>query len=251
MEIFGEDSIEIKAFHKAAKEMAAGAYELMHVMLGLAHEDQLTYSWTLPDHHTVVTKVMCEVSKKIRVKEIPTESGKEGSFMHVWKEHRWDEFYRAIPANVTHSLDSYVVREMIRRGNHNKAELLHALEFAQGCRVTDRTEIVSIVEVDKIMRGQVKHLTDNKLGLLNEVIESVIDNPVFPVTTIHDAFKTYPQFGNELRQNYINIFAELAHSNVLQGILREITGRHTATYHKRTDGTELAELIRNSNYAIC
>ena len=52
---------------------------------------------------------------------------------------------------------------------------------------------------------------------------------------------------NHLRQQYINIFAELAESTVLDDVLGQLHGT-PCTYQKLS--TNLGELIRGSNYAL-
>lgn len=53
---------------------------------------------------------------------------------------------------------------------------------------------------------------------------------------------------NHLRQHYIDVFAELAESNVLSDILSQI---HGMPGHFPKLSQNLGALIRNSNYALC
>lgn len=52
---------------------------------------------------------------------------------------------------------------------------------------------------------------------------------------------------NHLRQHYINIFAELAESNLLDDLLSQIHGKPG---HFKKLSNNLGELIRGSNYAL-
>ena len=62
-----------------------------------------------------------------------------------------------------------------------------------------------------------------------------------------DEFRTHANNMNYLRQHYINIFAELAESNILSDILSQIHGCK-GSFPKLS--TNLAEKIRGSNYAL-
>jgi hypothetical protein len=70
----------------------------------------------------------------------------------------------------------------------------------------------------------------------------------FEVVTIHDEFKCHANNMNHLRQQYINLMAELAGSNVLNDLLGQVYG--SAGNFKKLS-TNLPELIKQSNYALC
>jgi hypothetical protein len=69
----------------------------------------------------------------------------------------------------------------------------------------------------------------------------------FPVVTVHDEFKCGANHMNHLRQHYINIFAELAESNLLSDLLSQIHGT-PCTFKKLSN--DLGSKIRGSNYAL-
>ena len=92
-----------------------------------------------------------------------------------------------------------------------------------------------------------QYLSDVLITKLLEIIESMLDYQPFEVITIHDAFKCHPNHMNHLRRQYINIFADLAESNILSDILSQIHGC-PGTFPKLS--TDLADKIRGSNYAL-
>ena len=57
-----------------------------------------------------------------------------------------------------------------------------------------------------------------------------------------------PNYMNNVRRNYIEILAEIAESDLLQNILREVTGDHGIVLTKRNGN--IAPLIRESEYAL-
>lgn len=76
-------------------------------------------SWTLPDGHVARVKNMVAVDKKIEIDEMG-----HATFTHRIWENKAQDFGLSLPANVVHSIDAYVVREMYRLANEQGFELL-------------------------------------------------------------------------------------------------------------------------------
>lgn len=248
--VFGEGTIELLSFYKAVDTMAPGANIIMNDIYGAVNSNALSYKWTLPDGHTAFTRVMVNKKFKVELEELKNGSGNNSTFTHMAEVNDKDDKYVALVANVTHSTDGFVVREMQGRMNHNKANLLKVLDITNGCRVTNRDKMVSIYEVDALLKGK-KEYDDNTLGLLREVVESVIDNPVAPLKSVHDEFKSLAPYLNQMRQYYIDILAQMSEARFIEPILRELYDNPNLRYEKEGCGYALANAIRNSNYAIC
>lgn len=62
-----------------------------------------------------------------------------------------------------------------------------------------------------------------------------------------DCFKFHPNYGNDVRQQYINILAELADSSVLSAIATQVAGR---TINVTKLSSNLATYIKQSEYAL-
>lgn len=248
--VFGDNTVELIAFYKAVEQMAPGANALMHDIYGAMRKDATEYKWTLPDGHTAFTRVFVEKDFKVELEELKNRSGNSSTFTHRMHVNAPNERDVALVANVVHSVDGFLVREMQGRMNHNKKQLLKVLDVTAGCKVTNRDEMVSIYEAEHLLNGKTQY-TDNTLGLLREVIESVIENPVAPMTSVHDQFNTVAPFCNQMRQYYIDICAQMTESNMIQNILRELYFNPNLRYVKEGNSLELAKAIRNSNYSIC
>lgn len=248
--VFGDGTIELLAFYKAVELMAPGANALMQDIFGAMFAEATEYMWTLPDGHTALTRVMDTVKVKVELEELKNASGKASTFTHIMEVNQAKEGDVSLVANVTHSVDGFVVREMQGRMQHDKRQLLKVLDVTTGCHVTDRSKMVSIYEADMLLNGKTDY-DDNTLGLLREVVESVIDNPVAPMKSVHDEFKSTAPYLNQMRQYYIDILAQMAESNMIQDILRQLYKNPSLIYRKEGDAQELAKAIRGSNYAIC
>lgn len=246
--VFGEGTIELMAFEQAMRDNAQGAINGMEDIIGSVGE-RTRYDWSLPDGFQVHTKTMVQVQHNIEVQELLNASGKPSTFTHVMKHEQVPDYYVAVVANTVQSVDGFLVREVNRRVQHDKKKLLQVWKAVQGCKITDRSEVVSIREVDNLLKGK-QDYTESQLGMLCEVIESVMDNPVAPFCAVHDEFISLAPAMNAVRQYYIDIFAQIAESQMFQSMLRQLYQNPTLVYQKEGDGDLLAKYIRGSNYML-
>jgi DNA-directed RNA polymerase len=70
----------------------------------------------------------------------------------------------------------------------------------------------------------------------------------FEMLTIHDNFLASPNYMDKVRQNYVEILAEIADSNILQDMLREVTGNPALVYQKYSN--DMGKEILESEYAL-
>lgn len=110
--LFGEGSLELAAFYTTLEEELGGALECMDDIQSCWQEDALVHQWTLPDGHTAYVPVMVEKVSKIEVDDLD-----HTTFTHHHYVNTPDEFGISLAANVVHSIDGYVVREMVRRAH--------------------------------------------------------------------------------------------------------------------------------------
>ena len=110
MKVFGNNTPELAAFYKILDQEAPGAMELMKDIQSCWRSDVLYHKWTLPDGHVVRSKVTEPIDKRIEIQEF---GGK--SFTHRININQPTKYGISLLANVIHSYDAYVVREVIRR----------------------------------------------------------------------------------------------------------------------------------------
>ena len=184
-QIFGEDTRELRAFYTTLMTELPGAFQLLGDIQTFWNPMALEHKWSLPDGHVVHAKVLVSVDKKIEVDELD-----HATFTFRTTANQPSEFGLSLAANIIHSIDAFVVREMIRRCNDRGVQL----------------------------------------------------------ATIHDCFYACPNDMDIVRLIYICIMAELARSDIMQNILREISGNSTYKFTKLTDN--LDEAIIKSEYAL-
>ena len=173
-------------------------------------------------------------------------------------------------ANVVHSVDAYILRCIHRRCNYDREVMEQAADLIKweliGRSKGDDTEGFDasdkvVYYIDQYRRSRMAdavilpHLTDEDMSSLDiehlEALATIVNDMLkyqpFEMIFVHDEFKAHCNNINHLRQQYINVMAELAESNVLEDIMGQLHGA-PGTYQKLS--TNLGELIRKSNYAL-
>ena len=185
-DVFGDNTEELNTFYTTLDTLLPGGAEAMLDIQSCWNPEALVHSWTLLDGHRSIVKVYPKEATNVKIEVAGT------SFVQAIDINQPDPKGLSLPANVVHSIDGYVVREMYRRAD------------AQG----------------------------------------------FGIITIHDSFACSPNHVNKMRQNFNDILAEIAESDLLQSILREVTGDKSLVLTKAGCGKALADEIRNAEYAL-
>lgn len=118
-DVFGEDTEALRTFYKALGQELPGAMECMQDMQECWNPEAYEYSWELPDGHTAVMKVLQTVDKKVEVDEL-----NHSTFTYRFQVNEPMPFGVALAANIVHSIDGYVVREMYRRAAKQGFEIV-------------------------------------------------------------------------------------------------------------------------------
>lgn len=253
---FGEDTPELRAFYQAINSALPGANELNYALLGLWQPDALIHEWVLPDGFEAKIKVIVSIETPVKFM---------GMDYTVTKQvNQPKESSLSIGANIIHSLDGMIVREMGRRCMFRSSYLadiyLLALENAKGKKSTQRdkdlellrllelvdsTGFMSLAITEYIDEDNYGHLTPTHRAKLVNLIESLPSKP-FHLLAIHDCFRFHANYGNDVREQYINIMAELAESDVLASIATQIQGKDVKVNKKG----DVAPYIRQSDYML-
>lgn len=269
-EIFGADTPELNAFYQAARAIAPGAWELLQDLLASWQPYATFHAWQLPDGYNARVKVMEKVSARIEVDELD-----HSTFTYEFYENIGSKKGLSNAANVVHSVDAFILREVHRRCNYDELTLMFVedqlvqernrrqagaiaapdMELLAGTQLEyylqqyQRSQMPSAVIIPELLDARAtEYLSDRHLEQMIHMVEHMREHQSFEVVTIHDEFKCSPVNMNHLRQHYIDIFAELADSEVLSDILSQIHGR-PGTWNKLSNN--LSQLIRGSNYALC
>jgi hypothetical protein len=265
LKLFGENTPELDAFYQATTTVAPGAWKLLQDLLESWQPYALKHEWQLPDGFEAKVKVMEPVETRIEVGELDN-----ASFTYQYYVNRGSAKGLANAANVVHSVDAYILRCIHRRCNYDPdmvqakyAQIVEALVYrssdwkpfemvdpmvAYYMDLYNRSSMVDVVILPYLNHDTLLTVPTDYLRKLLTIVESMLAHKPFDVVTVHDEFKCHANHMNHLRQHYINVFAELADSRVLEMILAGIYGKK-GTYQKLSN--DLGDLIKGSNYALC
>ena len=265
--IFGEKTKELDAFYEAATIVAPGAWELLQVLLASWQPYALEHTWKLPDGFDSKVKVMQKKEVRIEVDELD-----HASFSYEFYENQGSKSGLSNVANLTHSMDAYILRTMHRRCNYDRElaervagrieivliersmgvapqvlalnpKVEYHIEQYNRSTIADIVILPHLVDVD-----QVSHLSTEHLQALAKILTGMLQYQPFELVTVHDEFKAHANNMNWVRWQYREILAEIAESEVLNDLLGQIHG-FSGTFNKLS--FNLAEQIRGSAYALC
>lgn len=252
MEIFGRGSDELSAFYSAVSTHMPGAWELLGDAMSCIHPDREVYQWTMPDGFEVYDEAYVKEKVTVELPQVMGWNDKPASFEYNVRTKDVNPHYRAVAANLAHSMDSYIVREMKRRakGSQYKLWLRQAQSMGYKADINATVEMVSLRDCQDAGALMFATLPIAKVSKLMAIVKTVVNND-FDVVTVHDEFKCSPVHMNEVRRIYKELLAEIAESDIAQRIFRELLGDPKLVYVRQSDGKELAKIIREeSNYCL-
>lgn len=229
-EVFGEGKL-LDVFYDTMKEEAPGAWELNEAMLALWNPEAYSHDWILPDNFHVHVKVMGTKRENVHFLNKPYEIS--------YSVNEPMEGGRSLGANMTHSVDGMIVREMTRRCMYSISNISLVLQWiSEGHKGTKETNaddqmIIHLWNHYKqsgfLSARILDHLTPGNMGhvdpvVIMDLIESMPKKP-FQLISIHDCFRCLPNYGNDLRKQYNILLSNIAKSNLLSYLLTQITGR--------------------------
>lgn len=274
-EIFGEETPELEAFYEAAATMAPGAWNLLQDLVSSWNPTALSHSWKMPDGFDAVVKVMVKKTNKDGTSpRIEVDELDHASFTYEYSTNESSEFGLSNAANVVHSVDAYVLRNMHRRCNYDKAMVTAAHDFLLNeivLRFTkdkeqiteldafagkvlyyrnqyERSSVADAVILPYLDAGNVVILSSKHLDSLYNMTRGMLTYEPFELITIHDEFRAHGNNLNHVREQYRNILAELADSNLLDDLLSQL---YKVPKQFKKLSNDLGSYIRKSAYGLC
>jgi hypothetical protein len=253
-QVFGEGEL-LKIFYNTLENSAPGAWEINETMLAIWDTTALENSWVLPDNFHVKIKVMGVTTENVHFLNEPFEV--------AYEVNKPIKGGRSLGANMVHSIDGMVAREMQWRCNYDSAKVaeldrLLKLRAIQKNPSTHREQDTLVTTLWAHYQNSgflsariLGYLDIDNLGLVDlETIERLIDDlppKPFEIISIHDCFRCLPNYGNDLRWQYNNLLALLAESDLLSFVVSQIC--HRPIQADKLDPS-LPIDIRQSNYAL-
>lgn len=269
-EIFGKDTPELDAFYAGLVAVAPKAVEMLGDLRMAWQPYALEHRWVAPDNFNIRIKVM----QKVEGARVEVDELDGATFTYDYYVNEGSKSDLKLVANFTHSIDSFLVREMELRCNYNKPQTIKAIGYLQDEQdarqhgmsdehnlhepATLAHQLIALFEgnampvarlLNNLTKGDVRYMSDKHIEVMLNLALQMLEREPFEIISVHDEFKTHPVHCNDMRLTYIQIMADLARARVLEDIYEQITGL-TPTYEDQMDGDELAELIMGSCYAL-
>lgn len=247
-EVFGEGKL-LQTFFQTLEEKTPHVWELNKAFLDMWNPEALKYSWVLPDNFNVHIKVMDQVEETVEfMGEYFTTSRKENKPMAEG---------RSIGANITHSIDGMIVRELMRRCTYDPKQIAMIQSWLAGAESDHQGDDAMVQQLWDLytMSGYLSarildFLSPSNLHLVDpQVIHGLIDSmpkKPFPIIPVHDCFRVHPNYGNDLRRQYNLQLALITQSDMLQFLLSQVLNQNVCVNKQ----DNLFEEALEANYAL-
>ncbi|QIG70496.1 RNAP2-like RNA polymerase protein [Rhizobium phage RHph_N38] len=252
--VFGEGAL-LDLFERTMDEQAPGAWELNKQMLALWNPEAYKYHWVMPDNFNVHVKVMQMYSENVHFLDKPYEIS--------FAVNEPMEKGRSLGANMTHSIDGMVVREMTRRCMYDPRVIENIslildpnYKHERGRETDDNSKMVKTLwkhyEESGFLSARIlDHLNGSNIHLVDklvifDLVASLPKKP-FQLIAVHDCFRCLPNYGNDIRKQYNILLSGIAKSRLLSFLLTQITGRQMEVGKLDHD---LWKDVLDTNYAL-
>lgn len=111
---------QLEAFYETLDGLLPGAMAVMETINNFWDYDADVHSWELPDGHIARVPVTEMDDCRIEIDELDHRT-----FTYRYEKQKASTNHRSLVANIVHSVDGYVAREMVRRAHAQGIELVH------------------------------------------------------------------------------------------------------------------------------
>ena len=156
---------KLKAFYGMLADNFPGAEAVMNLLNQCWDNMALEHKWTLPDGFVARVKVTTKKDARIQVTELENTT-----FTYRFELNTPSDKSTSLVPNVIHSIDAYIVREMIRRADKEGFELAHIFD----CFTCHPNYMGRVIELYKEILAEIADsnlLADIMSELLGEVCE--------------------------------------------------------------------------------
>lgn len=190
-DILGEGAM-LNAFNRATKKVAPGAFAMLEILLATWNKEALYHEWKLPDSYQAHVKVLDQKIVRLEIDEL--DHYKMNTLVTV---NAPLEFGLANIANVTHSIDAFVLREVIRYCSFSH-EVLESYKLAinkelltanrkTNSKINKQIKEINYYSINLLEQYSIKVLSKEVLSkLLDEIDFALQTKKSFQVLTIHD-----------------------------------------------------------------
>lgn len=198
----------LDAFYETMSTELPYVWELNQFLLDYQkNSDDKSNDWIMPDNF----HVYCPVTEKVNY-TVPCAGSMHEVIIERNRPHRRN---RSLGANTTHSVESLVARELIRRCNPTTRFLVDNEMVETLWDLYSQSGFLSARILDYVIPEGFD--TTHKI----EELQDKMASKAFPIKGVHDCFSCHPNNAQFMLDTYREIYAELSDSNLLQYILRQ------------------------------
>jgi len=244
-ELFGKD---LPIFEKVMSKYLPEAWLFNKALSGSAWDPTAnSYHWVLPDNFHAGFKVKALVQHEFTFKG--------NTVPYFVKEQMPQPRGRALGANLIHSIDGFIVREMVQRcsfSNNRAKEVISGSTSFIGS-TEDILQCLTLWNLYKesgfLSARILNYIYANTINLVDRTkIEELLNElpkKTFDILPIHDSFTALPAYGNDVRQQYIYLMYHMAKSNMINFL-----GHQIGIQAEWVKPEDFSEEILNSEYAL-
>jgi hypothetical protein len=226
-EALGEANLP--AFYEMYQREFPGVWGVLGYIQGLWQSDVHSHRWTMPDGFEVI-------QLNTGIYEEPVELF--GEMVVVRKQVRTEERRGiALAANITHSADGFICREMVKRAQFDPQEAKDTIEFGFPSEekhynldallyLYRKTQFLS-VDLIACMNSQTfcEDLSEIERLEIDMLMGHLAEKEQFNMVPIHDSFSCEARYCNDLCAMYRYLMQQLWDSSLLESIAEDITGK--------------------------
>jgi hypothetical protein len=242
-DLFGD---EYDKFVAAASTMLPGPWALKEAISScMTYAD--AYRWTMMDGYEVEMKVTTPI-------ECSMDIG--GGHMVTWMEHRQSPVAtKGLTANVTHSLDALVLREVLRR--------THVQSFAWNDNASNELREQDVRLAMSVLRWRqskfftfefLEHMDDQNGALVPQEMRDEFDArswcPNMYIQPIHDCYRVKATDAGLLFTIVREVMADLAYAKTAKWLLPQLGFKGTIN-DDESKRIRLKQQVLDSQYLIC
>ncbi len=253
-EVFGEGEL-LDMFWLTLEKGAPGAWALNKGLKTLWRPYAESHDWLLPDNFHVHVPVegtmdhLIKVGDSEEVVSVTVLAGQKSG--------------QAMAANIVHSVDGMVVREMHRRCSYDPEIMAGLIELLVSGKwnqqpTTDREKdrlvktLWNHAQTSGFLSARILELLDERNmclvnpSIIQHMISTLPEQP-FDLISIHDCFRANPNHGNMVRKTYNTILAQICGSNLMSWIASTILGKPV----RMPLGNLKPSQVLQADYALC
>lgn len=227
-EALGEHNLP--AFYEMYQREFPGVWAVLNYIQGLWQSEVHSHRWTMPDGFEVI-----QWNTGLEEQEV-TMFGQQVTVQK--RVHTQERRGIALAANVTHSTDGFICREMVKRAQFDSQEAQDTIEFGfdSGEKHYDldgllylyrKTQFLS-VDLIKCMNSETyqEKLSEAEMLEIQMLLEHLADKEQFNLVPVHDSFSCPARNCNSMCDMYKYLMQQLWDSELLESIAQDITGKH-------------------------